>query len=61
LYSLFGQHAQVKKLSISFVSIKTPHLKKDEFNKFPLFDDDKLIDHIDIYLDIKYQIGDTIT
>ena len=48
LYGLFGQHAQGKKLAIRFIIIKTPHPKKDEFNKFPLFDDDKLIDHIDI-------------
>jgi len=47
LYVLFEQHAQVKNISIRFVSIKTLHPKKDEFNKFPLFDDDKLIDHID--------------
>jgi len=33
LYGLVEQHAQVKKLSIRFVIIKTPHPKKDEFNK----------------------------
>ena len=44
---LFEQHAQVENMSIKFVSIQTLHPKKDEFNKFPLFDDDKLIDHID--------------
>jgi len=47
LQSLFGHYAQVNNLSIRFVIIKTLHPKKDEFNKFPLFDDDKLIDHID--------------
>jgi len=37
LHGLFGQHAQGKKLAIRFVIIKTPHPKKDEFNKHELF------------------------
>jgi len=38
-------------MSICLLSSKYGIPIRDEFNKFPLFDDDKYIDHIDLYFE----------